>query len=268
MSDSYVRVDRDGDVVTITLDRPEQRNALSLPMMKALTRALLDVGGSDARGVILAADGPVFSAGHHFGDMVGADQHAAEHLFRVCTAMMDAVQSVPQVVVARVHGLATAAGCQLVASCDLAVAATSAGFALPGGKGGLFCHTPLVAVARDIGRKRAVEMAFTGDVVDAATAAEWGLVNRVVPDAELAEATTDLLRRATRGSALSKALGKRQLYAQLGLPQPEAYDLAIAAMAAAVTTADAQEGFAAFLAKREPQFVQPANAIDQAAARA
>jgi enoyl-CoA hydratase/carnithine racemase len=268
MSERYVRVDRDGDVVTITLDRPAQRNALSLPMMQALTDALLTTGDTDARGVILAAEGPVFSAGHHFGDMLGADLDVAEHLFRVCTAMMDAVQSIPQVVIARVHALATAAGCQLVASCDLAVAAASAGFALPGGKGGLFCHTPAVAVARNIGRKRAVEMAFTGDVIDAATAAEWGLVNRAVPDADLTTATSDLMRRATRGSAASKALGKRELYAQMGLPQAAAYEHAIAAMAAAATTPDAQEGFAAFLAKREPQFTQPPTTATQAAARA
>lgn len=265
-ADDYVTVTREGDVVTITLARPSQRNALSLPMMKALTRALLDAGASDARGVILAADGPAFSAGHHFGDMLGADATAAEHLFRVCTTMMDAVQTIPQVVVARVHALATAAGCQLVASCDLAVAAASAAFALPGGKGGLFCHTPAVAVARNIGRKRAVEMAFTGDAIDATTAADWGLVNRVVPDDELADATAELLRRATRGSAVSKALGKREMYAQMGLPQPAAYELAIAAMAAAVTTPDAQEGFAAFLAKREPEFTQAANADAHAAA--
>jgi enoyl-CoA hydratase/carnithine racemase len=267
-TEQYVSVDREGEVVTITLARPQQRNALSLPMMRALTRAFLDAGTSDARGVILAAEGPVFSAGHHFGDMVGADLAATEHLFRVCTTMMDAVQSIPQVVIARVHALATAAGCQLVASCDLAVAAASAGFALPGGKGGLFCHTPAVAVARDIGRKRVVEMAFTGDVIDAPTAADWGLVNRVVPDAELIDATADLMRRATRGSAASKALGKRELYAQIGLPQPAAYELAIAAMAAAATTPDAQEGFAAFLAKRPPEFTQPPNAATQAATSA
>src|ERR671913_2298035 len=143
-----------------------------------------------------------------------------------------------------------AAGCQLVATCDLAVAAESAGFALPGGKGGLFCHTPLVAVARTIGRKRALEMALTGDVVDASTAADWGLVNRVVPAAELDDATWDLVARATRGSAHSKALGKQGFYAQVGLDQDAAYRQAITLMAAAAVTADAQEGIAAFLAKR------------------
>jgi enoyl-CoA hydratase/carnithine racemase len=153
-----------------------------------------------------------------------------------------------------VHALATAAGCQLVASCDLAVAAETASFAIPRGKGGLFCHTPLVAVARTIGRKRALEMAFTGDPIDAATAADWGLVNRVVPDAELDDAVADLMRRATRGSARSKALGKRAFYRQIDLSQPAAYEYAGQTMAAAATTADAQEGIAAFLEKRPPKF--------------
>ena len=254
MTDHPVSSVRDGDVVTITLANPAQRNALSLAMMAAVTDAFVAAGESDATGVILAAEGPAFSAGHHFGDMLGIDEAAAEHLFQVCTRMMDTIQSIPQVVVARVHALATAAGCQLVATCDLAVAAESAGFALPGGRGGLFCHTPAVAVARDIGRKRAVEMAFTGDVIDAATAAEWGLVNRVVPDDQLVDATSVLLQHATRGSAASKAAGKRELYAQIGLPQPAAYEVAIAAMAAAAVTPDAQEGFAAFLEKRAPMF--------------
>jgi enoyl-CoA hydratase/carnithine racemase len=254
MDDAQVITQRAEDVITITLDEPERRNALSLSMMIAITEAVRAAGETDATGVILAANGPVFSAGHHFGEMLGADLAATDHLFRVCTSMMDALQSIPQVVIARVHGLATAAGCQLVSSCDLAVAGASSGFALPGGKGGLFCHTPLVAVARDIGRKRAVEMAFTGDAIDAVTAAEWGLINRVVPDDQLVGATADLLRRATRGSAASKALGKRELYAQIGLPQPAAYERAIAVMAAAATSPDAQEGFAAFLAKRDADF--------------
>ena len=151
--------------------------------------------------MILAARGPVFSAGHNFGDMLDAALPEAQRLFQVCTDMMNTVQQIPQVVIAKVHALATAAGCQLVATCDLAVAAESAGFALPGGKGGLFCHTPLVAVGRQIGRKRALEMAMTGDVISAATAAEWGLINRVVPDDELDAAVDDLMARATRGSA-------------------------------------------------------------------
>jgi enoyl-CoA hydratase/carnithine racemase len=251
-----VLVERSGDVVTITLDRPEKRNALALEVMVELTEAFRAVGDSDALGVVLAANGPVFSAGHNFGDMAGADVDAARHLFTVCTEMMDTVQAIPQPVVARVHALATAAGCQLVATCDLAVAAESAAFAIPGGKGGLFCHTPLVAVARNIGRKRALEMALTGDPIDAATAADWGLVNRVVPDADLDDAVADLVRRVTRGSARSKALGKQGFYEQIGLDQDAAYEVAVERMANAAMLDDAQEAFRAFLEKRHPNFTQ------------
>lgn len=254
----FIDVRSDGDVATITLDRPEKRNALALDVMRELTDALAEVGDSDALGVILAANGPVFSAGHNFGDMHGASVDEARELFEICTVMMDTVQQIPQPVVARVHALATAAGCQLVATCDLAVAAESAAFALPGGKGGLFCHTPLVAVARNIGRKRALEMALTGDPIDAATAAEWGLVNRAVPDDELDGAVADLIARATRGSVLSKGLGKRGFYAQVGRDQPDAYAHAVDLMATAAMTDDAQEGIAAFLEKRRPTFTQRA----------
>jgi enoyl-CoA hydratase/carnithine racemase len=250
----HLLIERDGDVVTITLDRPEKRNALALEVMIELTAALRNAG--DARGVVIAAAGPMFSAGHNFGDMAGATLDETRRLFGVCTEMMDTIQSIPQPVIARVHALATAAGCQLVASCDLAVAAESAAFAIPGGKGGLFCHTPLVAVARNVGRKRALEMALTGDPIDAATAAEWGLINRAVPDDELDDAVADLVGRATRGSTLSKALGKRVFYSQVGLDQADAYALAIEEMAAAALTDDAQEGFAAFLEKRHPHFTQ------------
>jgi enoyl-CoA hydratase/carnithine racemase len=252
----FVRVDRHGDITTVTLDRPEKRNALALDVMCELTEVLDEVGRSDALGVILAANGPVFSAGHNFGDMYEASLDDARRLFEICTAMMDTVQRIPQPVVARVHALATAAGCQLVASCDLAVAAESAGFALPGGKGGLFCHTPLVAVARNIGRKRALEMALTGDPIDARTAAQWGLVNRVVPDDDLDDAVADLIARATRGSAMSKGLGKQGFYAQVDLDQSKAYAYAVELMASAAMTPDAQEGIAAFLEKRSPSFTQ------------
>jgi enoyl-CoA hydratase/carnithine racemase len=243
-----------GGIVTVTLDRPEKRNALALDVMRELTAVLAEVGASGARGVVIAATGPVFSAGHNFADMAGATVAETRTVFEVCTTMMATVQSMPQPVCARVHALATAAGCQLVASCDLAIAAESAGFAIPGGKGGLFCHTPLVAVARNIGRKRALEMAFTGDAIDAATAADWGLINRAVPDADLDDAVADLMRRATRGSASSKALGKQTFYHQVDLAQDLAYDYAVAMMATAAVTPDAQEGIAAFLEKRPPRF--------------
>ena len=252
----HVLVEHDGPFTTITLDRPEKRNALALDVMLELTQVFREVGDSDATGVILAANGPVFSAGHNFGDMAGASVDETRHLFQVCTEMMDIVQTIPQVVIARVHALATAAGCQLVATCDLAIAAESAGFAIPGGKGGLFCHTPLVAVARNIGRKRALEMALTGDIVPADVAADWGLINHAVPDEELHEATLDLLRRATRGSVRSKALGKEGFYAQVGLDQRHAYDHAVDLMARAAVTPDAQEGIAAFLEKRKPNFTE------------
>ena len=249
-----VEVERTGDVVTLTLNQPEKRNALSLPVLKELTKAFVAVGKSDATGVILAANGPVFSAGHNFGDMFGAHYATTYEVFDTCTKMMQTIQSIPQVVVARVHALATAAGCQLVATCDLAVAADTSSFAIPGGKGGLFCHTPLVAVSRNIGRKRALEMALTGDAIDAATALQWGFVNAVVPASELEAATLDLLQRATRGSAHSKGLGKAAFYKQVQMGESDAYSYAVGMMAAAAVTADAQEGIAAFLEKRHPEF--------------
>ena len=258
MAYQYLDVQRDGAVVTITLDNPEKRNALALDVMLEITDAFREVATSDALGIVLAANGPVFSAGHNFGDMAGASLPEAQRLLQVCTDMMNLVQQVPQVVIAKVHALATAAGCQLVATCDLAIAAESAGFALPGGKGGLFCHTPLVAVARQIGRKRALELSITGDAVDAATAADWGLINRAVPDAELDDAVADLMRRATRGSAMSKAQGKRSFYAQVDMDQPKAYAYAMEVMAAGVVTPDGQEGINSFLEKRRPNFTQRA----------
>ncbi|HSM65771.1 MAG TPA: enoyl-CoA hydratase-related protein [Ilumatobacteraceae bacterium] len=256
MTNAHLLVERAGDITTITLNRPEKRNALALDVMIELTETLQEVGATDTLGVVLAANGPVFSAGHNFGDMAGASLDDAQRLFEVCTDMMDTVQGIGQPVIARVHALATAAGCQLEATCDLAVSAESASFAIPGGKGGLFCHTPVVAVSRNIVRKRALEMALTGHAIDAATAAEWGLINRVVPDDELDAAVADLIGRATRGSAESKALGKRGFYAQVGLDQPDAYAVAIEAMANAAMLPDAQEAFAAFLEKRKPTFTR------------
>lgn len=254
MSYECIRVERAADVTTITMALPERRNALSLAHLRELLDAFRAVGDSDTRGVVLAADGPVFSAGHDFADMAGADLEAMRTLLGTCTELMATMQAIPQVVIARVHALATAAGCQLVATCDLAVAARSAGFALPGGKGGWFCTTPLVAVARNVSRKHALELALTGDVIDAATAEAWGLVNRVVPDDELDDAVHELLARATRGSAASKALGKQAFYHQVGLDQPAAYAYAVEVMAAASQTADAREGVAAFLEKRPPHW--------------
>ncbi len=234
------------------MNRPQRRNSLSADHLVELRDAFTEAGRSNATGIVLGAQGPVFSAGHDLADVASRDLAGVRELLALCTGVMRTIQSVPQVVVARVHALATAAGCQLVASCDLAVAAESAGFALPGGKGGWFCHTPAVPVARSIGRKRLMEMALTGDVVDARTAEQWGLINRAVPDPELDAAVDDLLARATRGSRTSKALGKKTLYAQLDRPEADAYAIALEVMADASQTESAKEGMVAFLAKRRP----------------
>ena len=250
----HLLVKSDGDTVRITMNRPARRNSLSFDHLTELLAAFRAAGSSDATGIVLAGEGPVFSAGHDFGDVSSRDLMGVRELLRLCTDLMGTIQSIPQVVVARVHGLATAAGCQLVASCDLAVAASAAGFALPGGKGGWFCHTPAVPVARSVGRKRLMEMVLTGDVVDAATALEWGLVNRVVPDDDLDSAVDALLARATRGSRASKALGKQTIYAQLDRPEADAYTIALEVMASASQLPGAREGMAAFLEKRKPNW--------------
>jgi enoyl-CoA hydratase/carnithine racemase len=254
MSYEFVLLRRDGDFATITMNRPAQRNALSLPHLRELVAAFGEVGDSDALGVVLAANGPVFSAGHDFADVIGKDLAFVRRVFAVCTELMTSMRAIPQPVVARVQGLATGAGCQLVANADMAVASSEARFATPGGQGGWFCHTPMVAVARNVGRKRAMELALTGDPIDANTALEWGLVNAVVPAAQLDSATMDLLERATRGSAQSKGIGKQALYAQLDLALPQAYDYAIEVMAATSQLPDAQEGIRAFLEKRKPRW--------------
>ena len=245
---------RDGDVVTITLTAPERRNPLSSTTLHELGAALEDAAGTDALAVVLASTGAVWSTGHDLKEMASLDEDGLRALFTTCTAVMRRIEAMRQPVVASVHALATAAGCQLVASCDLAVAAESARFAAPGGKGGLFCHTPMVAIARNIGRKRALELALSGDEIDARTAAEWGLVNRVVPDAELDDAVRDLVRRVTRGSRSSKGLGKQTLYAQLDRTMDSAYDLAIDVMARNAASGDGAEGIAAFAEKRSPNF--------------
>jgi len=254
MDFQHILVERSGDFATVTMNRPKRRNALSADHMRELIAAFKDLGGSDALGIVLAGNGPVFSAGHDFADVGGEDLVTVRNLLNTCTELMSLMQEVPQPVIARVHGLATAAGCLLVATADLAVASEEAGFAAPGGKGGWFCHTPMVAVARNVGRKRAMELALSGDVIDAATALDWGLVNRVVPAADLDDAVSDLLDRVTRGSAASKGIGKQALYTQIDLDQPKAYAHAVEVMAATSQLPDAQEGISAFLQKRKPQW--------------
>ncbi len=254
MEYEHILVERSAEFATVTMNRPQRRNALSLEHMRELIAAFSQIGDSDAVGIVLAGNGPVFSAGHDFADVVDGDLPAVRSLLQTCTELMDLIQRVPQPVVARVHGLATAAGCQLVATADLAVASENAGFAAPGGKGGWFCHTPMVAIARNVGRKRAMEMALSGDVIDARTALDWGLVNRVVPADQLDSATADLLERVTLGSPVSKGIGKQALYAQIDLDQPKAYAYAVEVMAATSQLPDAREGMRAFLEKRKPDW--------------
>ena len=248
----HLRVKRDGDTVRITMDRPQRRNTLTEAHLRELLDALATAGRGDATGIVLAGEGPAFCAGHDFADVASRDLAGVRELLRLCTQVMRTVQSVPQVVIARVHAVATAAGCQLVASCDLAVAAESASFALPGGKAGWFCHTPAVPVARSIGRKRLMELALTGHPTPRRPAAEGGRVNAAVPAGELDAATDALLARATRGSRYGKGVGKQVLYAQLDRPEADAYAIAVEVMAALSQTPGAREGMAAFLEKRRP----------------
>lgn len=249
MGHEHLLVVDDGPITRITLNRPEQRNALSLDLMEQLAQALLDATG---RVVVIGGAGPAFSAGHDLGELHTADDAEAARTFEACSRLMTIVQSIDQPVIARVHGVATAAGCQLVASCDLAVAETGARFATPGVRIGLFCSTPMVALSRTIGPKRALQMLFTGDLVDAATALDWGLLNDVV-EPEALDATVDALAvRIAEASPLVLAIGKRAFYAQAGVDQAAAYDLTCATMTANLGTEDAHEGISAFLEKRSP----------------
>lgn len=245
----HLTVDEGPVTTRITLDRPDRRNALSVDMMEELTAALEAATG---RVVVIAGAGPAFSAGHDLGELLEAEGDDGERIFAVCTRLMTTVRAIDQPVIARVHGVATAAGCQLVASCDLAVAESGARFATPGVRIGLFCSTPMVPVARAVGPKRALEMLFTGDMIDADTALDWGLVNRVVPADDLDRTVDALAERIAEASPMVLALGKRAFYAQQDLDVAAAYDLAGATMTANLATDDAHEGIDAFLAKRPP----------------
>lgn len=248
-------VSEDDGIVTITMCRAQRRNSLSEEHLRELLTAFQTIADSGARGIVLAAEGPVFCSGHDFNDMQGRSLEEMRQLLDVCGEFMQLIQRIPQPVVAQVQGLATAAGCQLVASCDMAVAGESTGFQAPGGHGGWFCHTPGVALVRAVGRKRALEMLFTGDRIDAHTAAEWGLVNRVVRDADVAAETRALLALATRGSSQSKADGKVAFYRQADLGTAEAYVFASEVMATTSQSVDAKENMSSFIEKRKPSFV-------------
>jgi len=243
----------DGPAAIVTLNRPQRRNALSLHLMRELIDCLDSIASNrEARAVIFAAAGKVFSSGHDLSEMAGREAEEYRKLFDVCTELMTKIQTIPQPVIAQVQGLATAAGCQLVAACDLAVASEDARFATPGVRIGLFCTTPMVALTRAVGRKRAFEMLVTGDAVDARTAAEWGLVNRVVPATELETETRRLARRIAEASSLVTGIGKSAFYTQIELDQPKAYAYAKEVMTRNALARDAQEGIGAFLEKRSP----------------
>jgi enoyl-CoA hydratase/carnithine racemase len=235
----------------VTLDRPEKRNALSLELMDELTGVLQAIGARrEVRAIVIEGAGVAFSAGHDLTEMVGRDLPFYQRLFDSCTELMETIHRVPQPVIAKVHGIATAAGCQLVAACDLAVADDDARFGTPGVKIGLFCSTPMVPLSRAIGRKRALEMLLTGEPISAATAREWGLVNRVVPATELDAAVDELVVAISRSSPLTVGIGKEAFYEQVELDEHRAYDLTKSVMAMNSMAADAQEGICAFLEKR------------------
>jgi enoyl-CoA hydratase/carnithine racemase len=248
--------DDDAGVATLTLNRADQYNALSDELIEALSAALTDIGHDESvRVVVLAAAGRAFCAGHDLRQM--RSRHGKRYyvdLLARCVAMLKAVLEIPQPVVARVHGIATAAGCQLVATCDLAIASSEARFAISGVNLGLFCSTPVVALSRNIPVKRAFEMGLTGDFIDADTAAEWGLVNRVVPPADLDSAVAELVAKITAKPAVAVATGKQLFYPQLEATRADAYEMAARAMAENLMHGDACEGIEAFLEKRPPSW--------------
>jgi len=250
-----VLVRADGPAARITLNRPDQRNAMSLDVLGRVTEALRGLGEDPGvRAIVIEGTGPAFSAGHDFREMVGRDLAFYRRLFDACQEMMETVHAVPQPVIARVHAAAAAAGCQLVAACDLAVAADTARFSTPGVRNGIFCSTPMVPLSRAIGRKRALEMLVTGLPIDAATALDWGLVNRVVPAEELDAVVATLVDAIAASSGFVVGIGKRAFYDQIDLDERRAYDHMGGVMSMNMLAADAQEGVCAFLEKREPEW--------------
>jgi enoyl-CoA hydratase/carnithine racemase len=248
---AYITTEIEDGIAVVAMNRPERRNALSLEVMLELTAALESIGhDGQARVVVLRGEGPAFSAGHDLRELQGRDVTAYREIFEACVRLMDTIQTIPQPVIAEVAAVATAAGCQLVAACDLALASTEAKFATPGVRIGLFCTTPMVALTRAIGRKRAMEMLLTGDFIDAHTAAEWGLINRVVEPGRLHAETMALALQIAQASAMVVTLGKEAFYKQAELAQPQAYAFAKEVMTVNALADDAQEGMSAFLERR------------------
>ncbi len=254
-TDRHLLVDTQDGVTRVTMNRADKRNALSLAVMHELIDTFNEIARDRTqRVVILRGLGPAFSAGHDMREMLARSVDAYRETFDVCVTLMETIQRIPQPVIAEVAGIATAAGCQLVATCDLAIASSDAKFATPGVKIGLFCTTPMVALTRAIGRKRAMEMLLTGAFIDAATAASWGLVNRVV-EPEALEAQTDALAATiAAASRFVVGLGKAAFYAQIDLDQSKAYAYAKEVMSMNALSHDAQEGMTAFVEKRAPRW--------------
>jgi len=249
----YLLLESADGIANLTLNRPDKRNALSLDVMLELLAALEAIGSNRAvRVVVLRGIGPAFSAGHDLREMLDRSVTAYRETFDTCVKLMEKLQSIPQPVIAEIAGIATAAGTQLVATCDLAVASLDATFATPGVKIGLFCTTPMVALTRAIGRKRAMEMLLTGEFIDAPTAAAWGLINRAVPLAELSATVDALAKKICHASSFVVGLGKAAFYAQIDLDQQKAYAYAKEVMSMNALDTDAQEGMAAFIARRSP----------------
>ena len=245
----------DAPVATVTLNRPDKRNALSVALMRELIATLRRIGERrDIAAVILAGNGPAFSAGHDLGEMTGRTVDDYREIFAVCCELMETVQRIPQSVIAMVRGVATAAGCQLAATCDLVIAEEGARFGTPGVKIGLFCSTPMVAVSRVIGQKRALQMLLTGVPIDARTAADWGLVNEVVSAERLEARTREIAGQIAAASPLVLGIGKEAFYAQIDRDQRAAYDYTKTVMTMNMMAADAQEGIGAFLEKRTPHW--------------
>jgi enoyl-CoA hydratase/carnithine racemase len=255
MNDTDLIVRSEQGLVTLTLNQPEKRNPLSSATMQKMLDILRGIGeDGTARVVIISGAGSAFCAGHDLAELRGRDPDFYRGVFDLCTRLMATIQQIPQPVIAQVAGIATAAGCQLVATCDLAIASQSARFATPGVKIGLFCSTPMVALSRAVGRKHAMEMLLSGRPIDADTAERWGLVNRVVPDNELEAATHALALEIARSSPLTVGIGKRAFYTQIDLDQASAYEHTREVMSRNAMALDAQEGISAFLERREPQW--------------
>lgn len=255
-NDSILERSDTNGVATLTLNRPKARNALSTGLMAALQDELDSIKSDPAvRVVVIAANGPAFCAGHDLREVRATpDKQAYVDLFDQCSKLMLSITRLPQPVIARVHATATAAGCQLVATCDLAVAAASAHFATPGVNIGLFCSTPMVAVSRNLGRKQTMEMLLTGEMVDAETARAGGLVNKVVDDGALDDAISAYCDMISSKSPLTLKIGKEAFYRQLDMPLEDAYTYASEVMVTNMLTRDAEEGIDAFLEKRDPEW--------------